>query len=82
MYLHRMNRGFQNLMFFFYFCLPPKRRKAQEKSILKLQNAAISLIFEITLFHAIAIFILIKMHFGLLVSTNQMDWNHAIRTRF
>ena len=35
---------------FFYFCLPPKGREAQGKSIFELQNAAICLIFEISLF--------------------------------
>ena len=52
MYLYRMNHGFQNLTFLYIyiFFLSPKRRKAQGKSIFKLQNAAIFLIFEISLF--------------------------------
>ena len=46
MYFYRVNHGFQNLMFFFYFYLPFKRRKAQGRSIFKFQNAAIFLFFE------------------------------------
>ena len=49
------------------------------------QNAAIFFNlrnFAVSVVHAIVIFILIKMHFGLLVSNNQVDRNHVIRIRF
>ena len=62
--------------FVFHFRLPPKGRKAQEKPIFKVQNAAIFLNFRnfaVSVVYAIAIFILIKMHFSFLVSNNQME---------
>ena len=81
MYLYRVNYRFQNLMFFpifFFFFYHQKRQKAQGKSMFKFQNAAIFNFwnFAVSVVHELAIFILIKMHFGSLVSNNQ-GLNHV-----
>ena len=78
-YLYRMNYGFQNLMFFsiFFFFTTQKTKSTRKVDILTLKCCHFFNFrnFAVSLVHAIAISIPIKMHFGFLVSNNQVDRN-------
>ena len=78
MCLYRTNHGFQNLMFlsiFFFFFTIQTTKITRKIDILnsKCWNFFNFRKFAVFVIHTIAIFVLIKMHFGFLVSNNQMD---------
>ena len=67
-------------VFFYFFFLSSKRRKAQGNSIILTSKCCHFFNFRnftVSVVHATAIFILIEMHFGFLVSNNQVDRNHV-----